>query len=227
MLQLWATAFLPTSPAHEGLPRTAACSRSLALHSTLRFVFTAICVSLPMPPSLSLGNLQQSRRNLHAAVEILDGLWLDAARDIEEDVIVPATPNHQAVRSRIMAARVKEQILGLLGRHSEDEVESAAWVGGYQDEVRKELKRYENMFQKGRNLYDVSWLTAKQSSALIGFAVCAKLYAANHTQLSARFNIRFNQQLGALEPTRRIHRALHNELGLLLEPCARASGSQS
>lgn len=168
-----------------------------------------------MTPSISVGSLQQGRKTLRAVLEILDGLWLDSTPDIEEDVLVSGTSEHRAIRSRALAARVKGQISVLLSRHPEDDTNSPRWVASYQDEVRRELKRYENVHQKNRSLSDVSSarrLNRFDADFRLLPPVFSQLYAANHAQLSARFNIPSDQYLSALEITRRIYHGLHNEV---------------
>jgi hypothetical protein len=127
-------------------------------------------------------SLQQGRRNLRGALEVLDLLWLDSHPDIEEDLPVPVQTGSRATTSRALAQTVRRSIMSLLARLTDAEAASEQWVEAHRERAQVELKSYENVSQRSRPLFRVSFLFVQKTPETIDdFGAAANSLAAFHS----------------------------------------------
>lgn len=100
--------------------------------------------------------VEQWWADVRAVQELLVDLWLDGSPDIEEDIAVPPSPYQKAMSSRGLALQVTERISELLQLFTDEQAASEAWVAEHQLDVQRKVRRFENVFVKGRFLYEVS-----------------------------------------------------------------------
>lgn len=101
-------------------------------------------------------SVEQWLANLRAVQEILARLWLDSIPDIEEDVLVPGSHIQKGGSSRAIALDISRRLPELLTLFTPEQAGSDKWVEEHQSDVQKKVRRCENVFLRGRPLYEVS-----------------------------------------------------------------------